>query len=216
MLRAAPTRPITTRRTTSSLPLVLGLTALFASFASPAGAGIHTWDVREVFSNASGTIQYVELRDNGSTGGEVGVGNGSITSGSQTHSWSNGAVTGPTNGRSYLIATPDFAALPGAPTPDVILPANKVPFFDPAGDTIAFTTVDSWTFGTVPTDGVQSLDRVSGVGANTPKNYAGVQGNVDAGASAVPTATAWMALLLVASLGLLGVRRLSQRAGALG
>ncbi|MEZ4331610.1 MAG: hypothetical protein R3F35_07635 [Myxococcota bacterium] len=213
MLRALPTRPTRTRCATSTFALVLGLSLLRAA---PADAGIHTWDVREVFSDASGTIQYIELRDNGTTGSEVGVGNGSLTSGSQTHAWSNGAVTGPTNGRSYLIATPAFAALPGAPTPDVILPANKVPFFDPAGDTIAFTTVDSWAFGAVPTDGVQSLDRVSGAGANTPKNYAGIEGNVDAGAAAVPTATFWMGLLLVASLALLGARRLSNRAGALG
>src|SRR5262245_14163533 len=40
----------------------LGL-ALCLSLAPAALAGAHTWDVWEVFSNASGTVQFVELKD---------------------------------------------------------------------------------------------------------------------------------------------------------
>jgi hypothetical protein len=187
---------------------------LFASLltASAANAGVHTWDVREVFSNADGTIQYVELFDAGAGGTEVGVGNGSLTSSLNTFSWANGAVTGPTNGKSYLIATAAFAALPGAPTPDVIIPATDVPFFNPAGDTISFGAIDSLVFGAVPTNGTDSFNEITGVGPNTPRNYAGVQGNVDAsGAPAVPTASFWMTTLLFSSLvgfGALALRRI--------
>jgi hypothetical protein len=176
--------------------------------ASIANAGIHTWDVREVYSNASGSIQYIELIDNGSGGTEFGVGNGSITSNGQTHSWTNGPVTGPTNGKSYLIASASFDAIPGTPTPDVIIPVGKLPFFNPAGDTVGFSSGDSWTFGAVPTNGTNSLDRDSGAGARTPKNYAGL------GAFSVPTASFWTTAGLIASLAAMGMIALRRyRAG---
>lgn len=189
--------------------------AMLLASASVGWAGIHTWDVVEVFSNADGTVQYVELLDRGTTGGEVGVGNGSLSSGTQSFSWSNGAVAGPTNGRSYLIATSAFAALPGAPTPDVIIPPANVPFFDVNGDTITFSTVDSLGFGPVPTNGTDALVETTAgggttVAANTPKNYAGVEGSVDASPAAVPSGS-WGTLLvllaLLSGLGMLGLRR---------
>jgi hypothetical protein len=193
-------------RSRSSVAGRLTLSAvLLLLAASTAQAGIHTWDVREVFSNADGTIQYIELFDAGAGGGETGVGNGSLTSGSQTHSWSNGPVAPPTNGKSYLIASASFAALPGAPTPDVIIPANKVPFFNVNGDTLGFAGVDSWTFGPVPTNGTSSLNRITGVGANTPRNYAGTQGNVNAAPPPVPTTSFWMTIALFASLSAMGI-----------
>ena len=37
---------------------------------TPAMAGSHTWDIGEIFSNADGTIQFIELR-NGNTAGEI-------------------------------------------------------------------------------------------------------------------------------------------------
>lgn len=187
-----------TRRSPANLiPACLSAAVFFA--ASLASAGIHTWDVREVYSNATGTIQFIELIDNGTGGAEFGVGNGSLTSGAKSHAWTNGAVTGPTNGRSYLIASATFAALPGAPVPDVIIPVAKMPFFNPAGDTITFAGgIDAWTFGAVPTDNVSSLDRVSGIGTKTPKNYAGLS------ASAVPSASFWAVAGLLASLTAMG------------
>lgn len=178
-----------------------------------AQAGIHTWDVKEVFSNASGTIQYIELIDNGTAGFETGVGNGSLTSGTQSHSWTNGAVATPTNGRSYLIASASFAALPGAPTPDVIIPVSKMPFFNPAGDTIGFAGVDSWAFTAVPTNGTQSRDRSLGIITNSPKNYAGTTGSVNANPTAVPSASLWMATALVTGLLAMGAFVQRRRGG---
>jgi hypothetical protein len=194
------------------------ISAAVAFTASVATAGIHTWDVKEVFSNASGTIQYIELIERQLTGGaEVGVGSSSITSGTKSHSWSGIPIATPTAQRSFLIASQSFDDLPGSPTPDVIIPSNKMPFFNPAGDTISFNvTTDSWTFGAVPTNGQSSLDRDSGVGGNTPKNYAGTQGSVNANAPPVPTASFWMAAGLVSTLAALGAWALRRRAGAIG
>ena len=179
--------------------------ALVLFAASIASAGIHTWDVREVYSNASGTIQYVELFDAGTGGLETGVNGGTISSGTQTHTWSSPAVAPPTNGKSYLIASATFAALPGAPTPDAIIPVGKMPFFNVAGDTVSFGGFDSYAFGAVPTDGINSLTDGLGVGPNTPKNYAGVQGSVDGSPTPVPTASFWMTAGLFASLAAMGI-----------
>ncbi|MFP6607219.1 MAG: hypothetical protein VCC19_11635, partial [Myxococcota bacterium] len=55
------------------LAFALGLWA--TCHAGPALAGIHTWDVNEVFSNADGTIQFVELWEAAGGAGEVNVGN---------------------------------------------------------------------------------------------------------------------------------------------
>ena len=187
------------------------LSAIVLLATSTASAGIHTWDVREVFSNHDGTIQFVELFDAGTGGTETGVGNGTLTSSLHSFSWTNGPVAPPTNGKSYLIATAAFAALPGAPTPDVIIPPSNVPFFNPAGDTISFGAIDSLVFGAIPTNGTDSFDEISGVGPNTPKNYAGVQGNVSAGGPpTVPTASFWMMALLATALVGLGALALSR------
>ena len=186
-------------------------TSLFSAFllvAPIASAGIHTWDVKEVFSNASGTIQYVELIERQLTGGaEINVGNSSITSAAKSHTWANGQVAPPTATKSYLIASATFAALPNAPTPDVIIPVGKMPFFNPAGDTITFAGgIDSFTFGAVPTNGINSLDRDTGVGVNSPRNYAGASppGGINA-APPVPTASFWTMTALFASLAAIGM-----------
>lgn len=151
-----------------------------------ATAGIHTWDIVEVFSNADGTVQYIELEDLGAGGNEVNIGNATLSSASQSYAFGNGPVAPPTNGKFYLIATPDFVGLAGAPTPDVILPADKVPFFDPAGDTLS-VGVDSFTFGPVPTDGIDALTRAGGTTTNTPTNYAGITGTIDASPEPPPS-----------------------------
>ncbi|HIF94129.1 MAG: hypothetical protein ABGX04_14560 [Myxococcales bacterium] len=183
--------------------------------AASATAGIHTWDVVEVFSNSDGTIQYVELLDLGTTGAEVGVGNGSLSSTAHSFSWANGTVTGPTNGKSYLIATAGFAALPGAPTPDVIIPPANVPFFNTGGDTVSFAGVDSFAFGPVPTNGLDSFDSTTGSGTNSPKNYAGDTGTVDASggpsAPAAPSASAIMLVMLCVSLMLIATYAISRQ-----
>ena len=185
--------------------LGLSICAAVLTVAQPASAGIHTWDVNEVFSNADGSIQFVELWEANGTPGETGVGNGTITSNTQSHSFGNGPVTGPTTNKYYLIATQAFADLPGAPAPDEIIPEGKIPFFATAGDTVAFGGFDSWTFGAVPTNGTDSLDRLTGLGANTPTNYAGDTGTVDASTPAIPLSSPWAIGVLVGAVLLGGI-----------
>lgn len=205
-------RPLGTRPLRRSL--ALSCLALLVSWgtAGSAWAGAHTWDVNEVFSNADGSIQFIELRENNGTPNETGVGNQTLSSNTQSFNMGAGAVAAPTSNKHFLIATADFAALPGAPTPDVIIPAGLVPFFATSGDTISYGAIDSWAFGAVPTNGSDSLDRNTGIGPNSPTNFAGDTGSVDATPPPAVSAGSWTAaigtvLLLLSAWLVLDARR---------
>jgi hypothetical protein len=160
--------------TLASVTVVLGST-------QAALAGAHTWDVNEVFTNADGTIVFIELREANGTPGETGLGGRVISAdgtGKSVTILSN--VAAPTSNKFYLLATQSFADLPGAPTPDRIIPPTAVPFFNVAGDTVRYSTLDAFTFGAVPTDGINSRNRLTGIAANSPTNYAGQTGSVNA------------------------------------
>lgn len=141
-------------------------------------AGAHTWDVNEMFSNADGTIQFIELREAGGGTGEIGVGGHLLTSNTGSFLITNN-VASPTSFKHILFGTAAFAALPGAPTVDYTIPAN---FFSINGDTITYNPYDSRTFGpgALPTDGVRSLNNDLTTGINSPTNYAGQTGSVNA------------------------------------
>jgi hypothetical protein len=160
---------------------ILSIAAVFGFATSVAFAGRHTWDVSEVFSNADGTIQFVELVEANGTPGEIAVGGQLIASASLAHSFAIASnVDSPTSNRHLLFATQSFADLPGAPTPDQIIPAGLIPFFDINGDTVSYGPYDTFVFGAVPTNGIDSMNDGGVVAPNSPTNYAGATGSVDA------------------------------------
>lgn len=147
--------------------------------ASAANAASHSWDITEIFSNADGTIQFVELQEQFGSPTELGMPNQFIQS--DAHIFRiGGSAPFPTANKFYLIATAAFAALPGAPTPDVIIDPGFLPFVNIAGDSIYYVPYDTVTFtsGQLPTDGVNSLFRDLTTGVNSPTNYAGETGSV--------------------------------------
>jgi hypothetical protein len=177
-------------------------------------AGVHTWDVNEVFSDASGQIQFVELKNPPANTNETGLNGQTMSNGNAAQNFAiSGTVPPPnsTGDKHYLLATAAFAALPGAPVPDALIPAGSLPFFVvPGGATISFGGFDSWPTGAVPTDGINSVSRVGGTGVNSPTNFAGDSGSVDAAPPSVPSSTKPIALLMLAVLtatGLLAARR---------
>ena len=146
-------------------------------------------------------------------GGELGVGNGSLSSSLHSITWANGLVTAPTNGKSYLIATAAFAALLGALVPNVIIPTANVSFFDLAGDTIAFGGFDTLIVpAPVPTNGTDSYTDLIGVGPNTPKIHVGTEGSVNA--APPPPVPSWSGStlgLLVLCMSIIGIMALQRR-----
>jgi hypothetical protein len=153
----------------------------------------------------------VELETN-STGrtGEASVGNFTLTTGGNTFTFPGNAVPGPSGATQWLLlATMNFASQPGAVAPDFVIPPN---FFVTGGGTINYASgVDSWTYGTVPTDGVHALARdpdtqVVSTIVNRPVNILGNAGQI--GSAPTPALGSWAVALgigamLLAASGLL-------------
>ena len=186
--------------------LGLGWCALFGLAAATAQAGSHTWDVNEVFSNADGSVQFVELLESNGTPNETGVPGHTLSSNGASFVITGPALASPSSNKSYLIATPGFASIPGAPTPDATIPPGSVPFASAGGDTIAYEPWDTLVYGAglLPTDGVNSLNRDLTTGVNSPKNYAGVEGSVSLGPLPAPALPEWGLLVLATLLALAG------------
>jgi hypothetical protein len=137
--------------------------------AQAALAGQHTWRVNEVFSTPDGSVQFIELVECCGGSREVFLQGLTVDSNKNSFTFPDNLVP-PTDNRHILLATQSFADLPGAPTPDYIIDPN---FFDPTGDTVSYHVYDSWTFGAVPTNCIDSLHANNPAGPNTPTNYAG-------------------------------------------
>ncbi|HEX2477234.1 MAG TPA: hypothetical protein VHK01_20935 [Lacipirellulaceae bacterium] len=166
--------------------------ACVALVASPASAFFHLWRFTEFFSNADGSVQFIELHSSGSAE--------TVAQGATITSMSTGKVftfpsnlTGNTFNKRLLIATPGFASLSGAVAPDFTLPSTS--FFSTGNDTISlfqFGPIDSKSFTSVPTDGVMSrhfnpANGQTSLDTNNPTNYAGATGSVNLGAPVTPT-----------------------------
>ncbi|MDZ4254019.1 MAG: putative Ig domain-containing protein [Sulfuritalea sp.] len=137
----------------------------------------HQYRLNELYSNADGSIQFIELTV-GSFNSESFWSGQSLTAsqGGTTHSYtfpSNLPSTATAN-RSVLVATQGFADL-GLVAPDFIVPAQ---FLFTNGGTVNFAGVSSITYASLPTDGSLSLIAGGTTGTNSPKNFAGVQGTV--------------------------------------
>ena len=168
--------------------------------APPASApNSHLWVVNEIFSTADGSVQFIELFE--CCGSQIET----FMAGKDVFSDSHSFVfpvnlTGNTANRHLLLGTAAFAALPGAPTPDFIIPAN---FFSTSSDTINWFIYPAATLeygaGDLPTDGMNSLHRSGQTGINSPTNYAGLTGAVNVAMTpALPWA--WLAGLAAAVL----------------
>jgi hypothetical protein len=171
--------------------------------APSAQAGHHSWDITELYSNASGSTQFVELFC--PVNGEAGLGPFTLTSTTNTLNFVTNLSSGFTANTWVLCATGNFAGLPGGIVPDYVIPAN---FFPTAGGTINYASgADIWNYGAVPTNGVLALQRAGGTATNSPRNFAGQQGSVNLGTPvpAVPTwgLLAWVGAVLLLSSGLL-------------
>jgi hypothetical protein len=185
------------------LVVLAALIGLTVAWPSTSLAGHHLWKLTHIFSNASGDVQYIQLfvTDNA----EAGVGPFTVTT-SNGHTFNFGNNLGSTNTANtwILIGTPNVEALSGV-KPDYTIPAG---FFPTGGGTLTYaTTVDSWTYGAVPTDGVHELKRDGTTPVNVATNFPGKAGTVVLAGKvpALPTAgvVVLVGALLLAGSGLL-------------
>lgn len=155
--------------------------ALAIAIASPARAGSHLWVINEVFSNADGTIQFIEMHECCGAANEIALADKWILSdatGSQ-FIFPENLPAGSTANKYLLLGTPCFAALPGAPELDYIIPEH---FFDTEQDTLTYWFYDPATLsfgpGELPLDGVMSLAQDGTVAINSPTNFSDETGSV--------------------------------------
>jgi len=172
-------RKLNTVSTRTFVTLML-VVAFAASGIFPAFASFHTYQLNELYSNASGSVQFIELVEgSGANGQEFLAGHTlSVTQGTTTHTYTfpNDLPSSNTAGTHVLIATPAFAVL-GIVTPDYIVPAG---FLFTNGGTVDYAGVDSVSYSALPVDGVSSLNRSGTTGVNSPTNFAGQSGTISA------------------------------------
>lgn len=141
-------------------------------------ASFHTLTVQQVYTNASGTVQYVLLKESsGLNGQNLLSGHALVATSSgatKTFDFPSNLPSSSTANKFVLMATQGFADL-NIVTPDYTIPAGFVPI---AGGSIAFAGLDTFTFGALPTDGTSALNRSGATVTNSPVNFAGVSGAV--------------------------------------
>jgi Ca2+-binding RTX toxin-like protein len=119
----------------------------------------HLFHVTELFTNATGTIQFVELV--GESGGQNFLGNHTIEDLATGQVFTFPADL-PTNistaGASVLLGTQGFADL-GLVTPDYIIPDNFLSLTDAPSAVNFAEGADIFDYSSLPTDGTLSLHR---------------------------------------------------------
>jgi hypothetical protein len=168
----------------------LVLAGAFLLSAAPAHAFFHEWDIKEIYTNADGSMQYIELHcpvagENFPNGVQI-----IATSDGMSRTFTfNSNLAGDTTNRHLLIASPGFASLAGAVAPDFTLPAGV--FFDPEATSITIQifggfVIDSVTFAgaSLPLNGrdsltdttIHTLNTTLVSGQSSPTNYSGTAG----------------------------------------
>ena len=150
-------------------------------FGSRSVATFHTWDTNEIYSNADGTIQYIELIEADGLNVQSFLTGHHYTSISSDFEFGNDLPSTVTANRFFLMATAAFALLPGAVEPDYTIPDG---FFSTGGDILTFRLADEnsvgldtffFVLGQLPTNVFLSLGQ-GGPQLNSPTNFAGETG----------------------------------------
>lgn len=189
------------------IPLMLGVTVCLvaAAWSQDARATFHLWKIDQVYSNASGSVQYVDFVLPLAFDDESQVAGHTISAGLNSNflTFGSNLPAVPVVDQHFLVATPGFALVAGI-TPDYTF--SVAPFFDRSGDTLNWAGVDSFAFPALPSNGILALNRDGSTAVNAPMNFAG-----DIGFA--PEPASWM-LWLLGAVGLWAVARRGGRRGA--
>ena len=173
--------------------LLLALGLVLAPLS--ASARFHLWQITEVYSNADGTVQFIEAKVENPIDNEDLTAGKTLSSGSTVYTMQTNLPTTTTT-HFLLFATPAFASQPGCTsvTPDFTLAGPNF-MSTVSSDLINFANVNifSYTGGELPTDGVHSLNEafnsnVRTTANNSPTNFAGQT-------CQLPEPSGWLGLL---------------------
>lgn len=162
--------------------LVAGLLGtLLTSLAMQAHASFHLWDINELYSNANGSVQFIEFFTTSNGQEFLNSGGATLTStnsgATQTHLFNfPGDLSGPTANKFFLVGTAGLSAAPGGVTPDFVVPDG---FLFNAGGTLDFGPgADVLTYAALPSGGILSMNRDGTSGVNSPTNFNGQTGSI--------------------------------------
>ncbi|MEP6942252.1 MAG: hypothetical protein ABI981_04925 [Betaproteobacteria bacterium] len=155
--------------------------------AGAATAEFHTYQIEQIYTNASGTTQYIVMHESQGLAAEQFWNGNTLTSTAQgsvkTYVFPNNlpvgmgcpynycvraAVSSTANTR-VLIATQAFASL-GLIAPDFVVPNN---FLSTSGGTLNYAGVDQITYGPLPTDGATAVNRTGAAVPAVASNFSG-------------------------------------------
>lgn len=156
-------------------------TFALAALAGTASATFHTFQIEQIFSDASGTVQFLVLHEvSGLSGQNFLSGHALVSSApsiaSKTFTFPSNLANQSTADKRVLIASQGFAAL-GIVTPDYIVPNAFIPL---TNGTLNYAFADQVTYAALPTDGTHALNRNNQPIANLATNYAGSSASVAA------------------------------------
>ena len=197
---------------------VFALAILLVLRAAPAEAASHLWRFSEFYSSPDRSVQFIEMQEIAGSCNETNISEHWYTTNGYNQDRTDllGSDIGccpascvcsascSTANKKFLVGTQSYAALPGVPAPDYVLPDG---FLDPSGDTVVWWFYQTKTIPVMPSDGRLSIsvsapaNPASGfvVGENSPTNFAGVTGTVVL-PERVPSLSGWasgLAALLV-------------------
>ena len=141
----------------------------------------HVFHINEVYSNADGTVQFIEFAgdadDQDEWAGRTITSSDGVTT--NTFDIPTNLPDVATNGKSVLVATQGFADL-GIVTPDYIIPNG---FLSTTNGTVNFPGMigGTITYTALPVDGTLSLNQDGSTGVNSPANFAGDTSTVPSG-----------------------------------
>ena len=165
-------------RSLRKLFTICTLAACGLGFVPRADATFHLFAIDQIYSNADGTVQFVVLFEASTLNGENLLAGQSLFS---SHAGTTKVFTFPFNlpssvtaRKRVLIGTQAFAAL-GLVTPDYVIPNG---FLDPTGGYINYADVDTVVFSSLPTDGVNAINRSGQIIPNVATNFSGQSASV--------------------------------------
>ena len=184
-----------------------GIICLVGLLAAPpdALAAFHFYDVKEVFSNSDGTVQYVELFTSVNDQQFLDTHTIVASQDTNTNTFNFGANgPSPTANTHLLIATAGFETACGI-APDFIMADNFL--FDPDGSVNFAEGTDIVSYTSLPLDGKTSLNYPGEISAaKSPTNHAG-HTCTHVAPTAVPSLAPWGVGLLIVSVGVAGLVR---------
>jgi hypothetical protein len=151
-----------------------------------AKASFHLWDINEIYSNADGTVQFIELICLYPSQQFLNGVTITFTTPTYTHTFTFPSnVPAETANKTLLLGTTKLGTVLGL-FPDFTLPTSSPPFIPLSTDgpvTISFGGgADTVTYTNLPTNGTNSLNRSGpnqlSVGLNSPKNFAGQSNSI--------------------------------------